>query len=94
MVISRFLKSVVKIILFLWKIKFLLEKLNLFKANEALAKKRIFSEIEFCLQNSLILSFFIFNSVLPNLGFLVPFKSELSIVDSSKSLMSLKKYLL
>lgn len=45
--ISRFSKSVVKIILFSWKIKFLFEKLNLFNANEVPAKKSIFSEIEF-----------------------------------------------
>ena len=38
------------------KLKFLFEKLNLFKANHAVDRNRIFSEIEFFLQNSTIFS--------------------------------------
>lgn len=55
-------------------------------------RNRIFSEIEFFLQNSTIFSLLYFNSVFFNSGVSCPFKSELRNIVSSKFLIILKKY--
>jgi len=94
MVVFLFSKLVVKIISFSWNIKFLLEKLNLFNAKHALAKKRTDFLIELLIQNVSNEFLSIFNSMVFNFGVSLPCKLELRRVLSSNCFMCFKKYLM